>query len=376
MNTMSRFANSSYGAVIRALEGVRNTHALLVLLAGFLLVGLVIGLGTGLAAVTGSFWLALLLDLAGLVLGASVVNAAGLALMDAARSRPARGFTALLAAGAGCFVSFLAVVAVAVLSFLAYLLVAAILLWVCKLPLIGPVLLAVLVPVLVLGASLLMLALFVAVSLVLPALWVGSSIRDAIRQLVAVVTHRPLEVLVSLILLSLLVGLIAAVASAFLFAGSTMIGGLAAAILGSGFGMHGAMEGMGGGSPGLAIAGAIGFMLVFALLSGVLAAIHMNGVCHIYLQVVEGTDAPLEPEAAERTGAAPASHAAPRNGPDAGAGRDAPGQVEASLATTLGAIGSREVPPTSVVDSHCPACGAAVTVDDRFCGECGGMLKG
>ena len=108
---MQRLTAGRYGAVIRALEGIRNRQALTVMLGGFLLVAIVAGLGSGLGAWAASPSLAVGLNLLALILAASVVNAAGLALMDAARGENERGFIQLLSGGAGCLVRFLAIIA-------------------------------------------------------------------------------------------------------------------------------------------------------------------------------------------------------------------------------------------------------------------------
>lgn len=363
-----------YGAVVRALEGVRNPHALLALLGGFLLVGIVVGVGNGLGALTGSLWLAALLNLFGAVLAASVVNAAGLALMDCARGLPERGFGALLGDGARCFVRFLTIGLIALVTYAGFALLAAILLFLCKLPLVGPVLLVVVVPVLVLCAAVLALALFVALSLVAPALWAGHTIKEAVSQLVSIVTHRPLEVLVSLLLLGLLVGAIGTVASVFVFAGSTVVGGLAAGILGGGLGLLGHMDAMGGmdatgASPALAIAGGIGFVMVFALLWGLLAAIQMNGLCHIYLQAREGLEDDLHDlgESIARARAVVGGAGARM----ADAARQAGDRMRRPSRPAGGSVS----PASSATQRpRCPACRAPIGADDRFCGECGAAV--
>ncbi|MCB1890117.1 MAG: zinc ribbon domain-containing protein [Rhodocyclaceae bacterium] len=359
---MQRLTAGRYGAVIRALEGIRNRQALTVMLGGFLLVAIVAGLGSGLGAWAASPSLAVGLNLLALILAASVVNAAGLALMDAARGENERGFIQLLSGGAGCLVRFLAIIALALLSYAAFLLLAAALLWMCRIPILGPVLLTILVPALVLGAALLLLGLTVAVSMIAPALWSGRSIREAVRELVDIAGHRPLEVLVSLILLGVLLGLIGSVASLLVLAGSTSIGGLAAGIL-----SEAPIVGLGASdlpvaSPALAVAGSIGFLLVLALLFGMLGVIQMNGLCHIYLQASEGA----EPDADDNGGEARPTVRRVRIV-----------ETAADPWEELPNTQQGPTPPGARGDTHatCPACEATVEEGDRFCGDCGCPLE-
>ncbi|MCB1956544.1 MAG: zinc ribbon domain-containing protein [Rhodocyclaceae bacterium] len=363
MTDLPMFSAGRYAAVVRALEGVRNRQALTVMLAGFLLVAILIGLGSGLAAWAGSPLLAVVVNLLAAILAASIVNAAGLALMDAARDQSERGFIQLIARGGSCFARFLAIVVLALVSFGLYLLLAAALLWLCKLPFLGPVLLTILVPALVLGAALLLLVLTVAVSMLAPSLWAGNSIRAAVRELLDIAGHRPLEVLVSMILLGILIGLIGSVASLFILAGSTTVGGLAAGILAAPMGELGGLDGsaLPIPNPALAVAGSIGFMLVFALLSGVLGVIQMNGLCHIYLQAREAI-------ATAGGGATPDDQPKRRRVQVVAAAPDPWEELPTTQAP------SSAEPAAVASGDHCPACAAVIGAEDRFCGECGQRL--
>jgi len=387
-----------YGAVVRSLEGVRNRQAVLVLAPGFLLVGMLTGLGNLLAAASGMIAAALLLDLLAMALAAWILNAAGLALMDAARGLPARRFGALLRAGARCLLALVGAALLALGALLAFVLAAALVLWICKLPWLGPPLLALLLPVLVLAAALLLLALFVALSMVAPSLWAGNPLRAALRQMRAVVSRRPLEVIVSLILLALLSTVVAWVAGAFLLSGSALVGALAATIFGAG--TSGGMTDLAAAGPATLTAGGVGLMLLFLLLSGLLTAIQMNGLCHIYLQSQIGADA-VPPAQAGGSSASPVGEAgatAESRGTAADGDRQGPAaEAEAATDSTLPAAPADTDPwadlpsgaqagqygadawaglePTAIVPTDaCPVCKAPVAATDRFCGECGQRL--
>lgn len=378
---------SSYGAVLRALEGFRNFHAMRVMLGGFLLVGLVGGLGFG----SGNIGLGALLSFVAVLLALSAVNAAGLALMDTARGQPARGFLPLLIAGAICFIKFLGIGIIAFLGFLAYMLVLAVLLYLCKIPFLGPLLLVVLLPLMILVTALVILALFISFSLVAPALWEGNSISSAFSRLIAIAGQRPLEVVVSLILLSLLTGVVAAVVGIFVFSGTMNVGGLAVSILGGnvlgaiqhmsmgglgGYGAYGEMGGFRSTAPaagaGLMVAGATGLAIVTALVSGVLAAIQLNGLCHIYLQASEGADDARAREGLDKSISQTKEIFGRAGAKMAGAARDFTARVEeiSKSATAHKAAGSREPADTRT----CPSCQAPVSATDSFCGECGTKL--
>ncbi len=374
-----------YGAVLRSLEGVRNRQALLVLVPGLLLMGLLAGLGNLVAAASGMPAAALVSGLLAIVLAAAVLNGAGLALMDAARGRPTRSIGALLLAGARCFAALLGAGLLALGVLLAFMLAAALALWICKLPWLGPLLLALLLPALMLAAALLLLALFVAMSMVAPALWAGNPLRAALREMRDLVYRRPLEVLVSLLLLVLLTTVIAWVAGAFMVSGGALVGALAAAILGAG--ATGGMADLAAASPATVTGGGVGLTLAFLLLSGLLTAIQMNGLCHIYLQSRHATDAaPPEPardaapspagepgisaDFADTVAAVDATLPAVPAEPDPWAGLPA-----ATEPATCGTDAWAGLQPTAIVPPHaCPFCKAPAAAGDRFCGECGQRL--
>jgi hypothetical protein len=390
-----------YGAVLRALEGFRNLHAMSVLLGGFLLVALVSGLGMA----SGSAGLMALLGFVAVLLGICVVHAAGIALMDDARAQPQRGFTALLMAGAMCFLRFIGIAIVAALGFAAYMLALAILLYVCKIPFLGPLLLVVLLPLMILLTAALMAVLLVGLSLVAPALWEGNSITGAFSRLAAVASQRPLEVMVSLILLSLLTGVVMFIVGGFIFAGTAEVGGLAAAVLGGkllgGMPFMGAIGGMGGGygsgmayggamgygagdsGSGLAVAGMVGLMIVWALVWGAIASLQMNGLCHIYLQACAGTDDAHARENLDKSLSQAKEMFSKAGARMAGAARDISAKVEgmsksagaAASQTEAGAQPAPPAEPEAAPTRTCPSCKAVAGPEDQFCGECGARLE-
>src|SRR5690606_10184654 len=70
--------------------------------------------------------------------------------------------------------------------FLVFVLVASAVLFACRLPVVGPLLYVVALPVLTLCAAVLLLASCAALLLSLPALWEGHSVRTALSQLGAI----------------------------------------------------------------------------------------------------------------------------------------------------------------------------------------------
>jgi len=367
-----------YGPVLRALEGLRHTRAMALLLGGFLLAGLLFGLGSVLVLSSGSFALAALLNFCGVLVLVADINATGLALMDAARNRQPRALAALLVEGAMCFGRFMLVAAAAAAGFALYLLVLALLFYLGRIPYLGPLLLVVILPLAVLFTAALIAGLLVFLALLAPALWAGNPVSAALARLTAIAAERPLEVIISLLLLGVLLGVTALVVSGFLFSGTSQVGLIASGVLGTdvmpAFGMGGGMGRgrMGGGdATGLIGAAAIGMGVVFAIVASAFAAIQLNGLCHIYLQAsADIDDARAEAalagivaatgRAREKLSAAasPRVRRADEAASEPPAGRDATRMADAAPALRA-----------------CPRCQAQIAPTARFCTRCGTPLK-
>jgi hypothetical protein len=218
--------------LLRAVEGLRNWRAVLLSIVYLGVALLIAYLGVKLALNTNSpeFFLKLFFVLAAVVayLG---VSAVGLTLIDQAQGLPSRP---LLLAVWDSFAAALRVLAVALIGavvVLIFYVLMALVLFICKLPGLGPVLYAVAFPVLVIVGGLLLFSISAILTMAGPAVWNGASIRGAVAMLWQIATKRTVELLISLVLLALLSGLVGAIVFAIIASGFVSVVGFSAAIL-------------------------------------------------------------------------------------------------------------------------------------------------
>ena len=276
----------------------------------------------------------------------------------------------------------------------------ALVLFLCKLPFLGPLLYGLSLPLLVLMAGMLFFSLYVALSMAGPAVWSGADIRGAVAMLWQNATQRLVELLISMLLLSLLLALVGGVLGSIIGVGYSFVLGMSVPILGNqvasafggmwGMGMPGA--GLGGGMAYMMAAG-FGSLVIFALVGGALLAMAVMGLNLIYLRVAADLDpgaadqliggslaalgrkAQELQEAARRragAGSAPATaEAAPGVAPEA-----TPEVGPAAVTPAIAESASPSLPAADAASGPlpCPRCQAPVGRDDRYCGECGHKL--
>jgi hypothetical protein len=102
--------------------------------------------------------------------------------MDDARGISPRSTVDALVYGLMCIPKLIALAILLFLVELAVFLVIAILLFICKIPFLGPVLFSVVFPVSVVVAGITVLGLFLCMLLSLPAIWQGATIMRALRR--------------------------------------------------------------------------------------------------------------------------------------------------------------------------------------------------
>lgn len=302
------------GAMVPAVDAVTNVRALVIELAataaGIALFGLFVSM-----AMRGSFALAAFGYLLFLLLAGTGFNAAGVLLMDESLGAPRRSMADALLAGVFAFGKAIVVMIAAGVALLAILLVVAALLWISRIPGIGPVLFFVVFPL----SAVLLGVLFVSLAFVLapiagPAIWSGESIGATLARVVMVVRKRLLGVLVRGCVLFLLLMVTATVLWMIALSGTLATGSLSLAIVGVNFDLSGLsqlMGGMGGGtggmgrglrggggsfggagagSAGYGLAALIGVLLIFAVVGTLLSLVLKKGWCLIYLQVARDLD--------------------------------------------------------------------------------------
>jgi len=390
------------GSVFQAIGALRNRHALLALL-GCLFAGVLVA---GLASLLGSFG-ALLGSLLLFIAVGTGINAAGVLLMDQARGAPPRTLVDALVFGLLCIPKLIGLGLVLFAIELVVFIALAVVFVLCKIPFLGPVLYIVAFPASVVIAGLTLFGLFLCLVLALPAIWEGLTVMRAIAQTLAIARSRPVEAIVLLLAVWLLCLVVGLIVFGILGTGLMPTIGLSASIIGGidGLGpMAGVMQGgyTGDFRGGHAVAGLIGFGLLWAIAATLVGQVYLLGLSIVYLRVTEGLDVGATEAALQRslddakrrttelgeraraaaartastassvsTGASPSERASAATGtepPDLPASAPLPAAPSAAPTTTAGSAS-----PTASIP--CPRCAATCSADDLFCGTCGERLR-
>ena len=409
----------AFSSLFQSINGLRNRRALAALL-GCMVVGILVAGLFSLMATRLGFFVAFLGGLFLFVAAATGIHAAGVLLMDQARGAPLRSLPDAVVYGLLCIPKFIVLALALALVAIAVFIVLAIVYFICKIPVLGPILFVVVFPLSVVISGLTLCGLFLCMFLALPAIWEGATITRAIAQALAIARSRLVESILLLAVVGLLSGVIGFIVFSVLFTGLMPSIGLSASILGGdglyslmgmmrrgggGFGeMGGGMGGGGAGSAGYAIAAGIGAGLLWALAGSLLSLVYLLGLNLVYLRVTEGLDVGATEAAlkarlddAKRQAAdlgQKAREAAERTRDQA---RQSAAAAQASAAAATAAAVSRpaapaepagppvtasppDLPPgpaapAAATAPTCPQCLATVGKDDLFCGICGFRLK-
>ncbi len=327
------------------------------------------------------------------------LNAAGIQFMEQAAGRPVSSVTSALLASPMVVLRTIGLVILLLLVMLVFTAVAALILFVCKIPVVGAILYMVALPLLVFTAALLLLGFYVIASLAAPALWDGHSLKSALSQLWAVATQRPMEAFLNLLLLVLATSFISLLVLAFLAAGGSMIGGLSASILGGQ--MMGELTSLsvdalmyGDFNSGLVVAGVIGFAVVAVVGFTLYMAMCMLGVSLTYLKVSGGLDTAVAQQAMDAMVAKTRERAqqvadearrrseelrrrneeariATQQRLEQQARDSAAAARPATAPAPLAPIDAAVPPPVATVATSCANCHGNVQPNDLFCGNCG-----
>ena len=282
----------AFSSLFQAVTGLRNRRALVAML-GCMFVGVIVG-GL-LVAMTGSLGMfaSLLAALVWVVAIGTGVNAAGLLQMDHARGISPRSTADALVYGLMCIPKLIVLGLVFLAVEIAVFIVIAVLLFICKIPFLGPLLFVLVFPLAVVVAGVTIVGLFLCMVLSLPAIWQGASITRALAQTFAIVRSRLLEAVLLLIFVGFLCFAVAMIIFGVLGFGLVPTLGMSMSIVGfGGFGMESMMamsQGSGGGA-GHAIAGAIGGALLWAVAASLVGQVYLLGLSLVYLRVTEGLD--------------------------------------------------------------------------------------
>lgn len=286
-------------SVLQSIESVRNAPAMYLLLLALAGSGLMLTLAQGAlsrqAAVAGTLWAGGAFFM--LFYGS---NAAGLVLMDEALGRPGRHPADALRDALGLAHRLLAVV-VCVLAAAALLAGAVLaLLWATRLPVIGPTLLGLTVPLAVPAIGLVLLAMLTLVGpLAAPAVWSGLGVRAVLALLVRQVRRRFAHAVLLSAAVSLLSAAVAGLVSFVVLSGGRAVQGLAvllagidlapdpfmAALFGQGFRLAPGASALSAHTS----AAVTGAGVVFALGLVVPGVVYLRGLCELFL-ALQGLD--------------------------------------------------------------------------------------
>lgn len=372
MNTAATLPNNSrYLGLLRSLEGLRNGKAIVLLLGSNVIAMMVFFIGASL----GAFWHLLIFGLAAYAVSLVGASAAGGVLMDSAHHISPRSLGDSIVIGVIDLLKILGIFFLGLLALIAYMIALAIILYICKIPGLGPVLYGLLLPVLVILSALVVNGLLVWLMLSNSAVWEGNSFRAALARVTAIASKRLPEVLISFLLLTLLMMIVGLIVGALMVTGYLLVGGMSASILGSslsmslgGLGAMGGLGGMGGEGMGYLKAAGFGSAVLYALTVTAMMSVFLMGVNLIYLSACDGLDsAVIEGAFNERFQGVKqkAEEMQQRVRERAKEAQDRTRQavVERSSKSAL---------PES--QAKCPACGAVIAANDKFCGECGEHL--
>ncbi len=385
-NESSAASMPNISSLLGALQAVKNVRAVILTALVLVSTALVFGLVLFVAGQTGSAALTLIGTLFAYLVGIYGISAVGFMLMNDAKGAAPLSMADALMVSLMSTHRWIAVMLLALVVFIVFAIVLAALLFICKIPVAGPVLYAVVVPVATFTTAMFLAAMyFVVMPLAFPSVWSGDSAMQVVSKLTAIAHQRLVQVVVQVVLLMLLCFFVAGIIASLVFSASAVVGALSAGILpgvGSGLGGLGGLGGMGGmgrmmggaGGGGYLIAGGIGFAIVFAVVLIVPFLMMVQGYCLIYLDVIKGIDFSASEEALkgqmenlqrkareaqervrEKTQAQPVAPAAAPPAPTA--------------------VAPPPPAPAIAPASTCPKCNFAITSADVFCGGCGHKLR-
>ncbi|MCM2568745.1 zinc ribbon domain-containing protein [Janthinobacterium kumbetense] len=363
--------SSAVGSLIEATDAIRNFRAIALLALTFIGAVLVGGVLTMLAGGMSSALLAFLGALMAFLVMFYGSNAVGILLMRDAQGQPGMSLVDAVLVSLYTSHRLIAVVFLEFLIVLAAMIAIAIILFVCKIPVLGPVLYAVVFPLSAIVLGVLVFALFyVMLPLAGPAAWSGASVFQIIARLNQIVRTKLVSVILLEVLLFLITAFVALLIFGVLGTGVSLTTGMSAGILSLGeMNMYALAAGLGrgGSGSGYIVAAGLGGGLLMAAAAVVPGLIFTKGVCIIYLDATRNVDFSAS-EASLNDGLATVKKKAEEARERA--------RALAEQASAPAAPAAPAAPTAAPVDSlQCPSCKAPVASDDVFCGECAHKLK-
>ena len=364
----------AFSSLFQAIGGLRNVRAAVAMLSCLLVAALI----AGLLATTGlGEWarnLAALVFFVGYLAG---FNAAGILLLDQARGVHSRGLVDALIYALICVPKLILLVLLMVVVSALIFLALAVLLFVCKMPGLGPVLFVAVFPLCVVVAGAAICWLLLGGNLAWVALLDGATVIRAIAQSIAIARTRLMEsaLLQAVVaLLSIVVGMVIFVV---LGIGFLPTAAMSLSIVGNvGGGNIGSVLTDFGSAGAYAIAGAVGTGVLWAVAATLVTLVAILGIELVYLRVTEGLDSTAAEQALTDH-----MNTARRRAAELGEKARAAGErarEQAGRATPVAAFAAvaqvhepSQAPPSVRLASVCPQCRKPITDQDVFCGECG-----
>jgi hypothetical protein len=275
--------------LLRSGDALRNWRALLTLVGAGVaaLVMMMASAATGHAAV---IFIGVLAGYATVSVG---ISASGILLMDQALNLTPRRIRVALIDGARAAVRLFAILLIGLAGALAAVLVVALLVLICKIPGLGGLLYAVVLPVSVLLLAFVYAGLYFVLALAGAAVWSGVTLRQALSALVAIVTHRFVESAIGVLLLSLFMLLVGGVIGVFVSTGIGIVAGLSAGILDTAMIMLDLSTLFEGGrAQAVVYGGMLGLGILLAVVGSVIFSMALLGLNRLYLHLSADLAAP------------------------------------------------------------------------------------
>ena len=290
MSIQQQLSQSS--GMLAAVDSIRNWRAAALMLGTLLVAVLVMALGT---LITGQVHWSLGIVFFVLALAVSFygANAVGIMLMDEAQGLQSRPVMAALVTSLSIGHRLILLLLLVGVLYLVGLLAIVVLLFICKIPGVGPLLYTFVFPLSVVVSGLAIFALYaVILPLAAPAIWSGVTTMQALSRLSAIARQRIVPVILSMIVLGIISMVVLGILGGIMLAGTVTTGSLSAGIIGFG-GMNFAnpMALLSGyGASGHMVAGAIGGAVVWGVALTLPALVYGRGCCQVYLANIQGVD--------------------------------------------------------------------------------------
>ena len=380
---------SDSGLILGALDGITRWRPFALLVMTFVACGLisaVFGWSAAMLFGRSGVFSAIVGLLGTLVVGITAlvgVNGVGILLSDDVWERPQRGIKDALRASLLTSHRLILIFLLEGVLFLAYLMVLATLLFLCKIPGVGPLLYAFIVPIGAVVSGIVLFGLiYVAIPLAAPAVWNGASVMSALAMFKEVVRHRLLFVVVLTLLLGLLLVVVGGLIAAVIGGGTSMIMGLSATIIGASMdpgAVFNLFSGFGRGGGSYTWALGFGMATLFLVAIAPVILIGMKGAALIQRAAITGLSLAEAEEKIAHTmnEMKKRSQEAKEQAKVKMSAAQAAVQISSNAHSNSGAGSApvHEMPQTVPAQTTCPGCGAGVGESDMFCGSCGNKLK-